>query len=214
MSRIKCKIEQGRFLRKTVGGLERVRENSREQGAMKRFFTENLAVLLLFVASSGCFCATSAAKEIWPRSEQAAAAQASSAKARFEQGQAALQAGDLDAAEKAFRGVLENEPNSAAAYANLGVIAMRRKSWDAALGDLRKAEKLAPRLTGVRLNIGLVEFHRGRYAEAIAPLESVLRDQPGSGKRATCWGCARCLRITLRRRRKRWSRCGKNARAM
>ena len=37
-------------------------------------------------------------------------------------------------------------------------------------------------MTGVRLNIGLVEFRRGKYAEAIAPLESVLRDEPGSGQ--------------------------------
>jgi len=37
-------------------------------------------------------------------------------------------------------------------------------------------------MTGVRLNIGLVEFRRGGYAEAIAPLQSVLRDEPASGQ--------------------------------
>ena len=45
-------------------------------------------------------------------------------------------------------------PGAGAAYANLGVIAMRRKDWDHALALLRKAEKLAPKMAGIRLNIG------------------------------------------------------------
>jgi len=36
------------------------------------------------------------------------------------------------------------------AYANLGVIAMRRKEWDRAIALLRKAEKLEPRMAGIR----------------------------------------------------------------
>src|ERR1700689_334235 len=51
----------------------------------------------------------------------------------FEQGEAALQRGDLTAAERAFRGVLAANPGVAGAYANLGVIAMRRKQWPQAL---------------------------------------------------------------------------------
>ncbi len=68
----------------------------------------------------------------------------------FAKGQTALQSGDLDAAEAAFRRVLVADPRAGSAYANLGVIAMRRKEWDHA------------------------------YAAAIAPLSSVLRDQPDS----------------------------------
>ena len=98
----------------------------------------------------------------------------------FAQGQAALQSGDLPAAEAAFRRVLSVDPQSGAAYANLGVIAMRRKEWDHALTLLQKAEKLAPAMSGVRLNIGLVNYRRGDYAAAIAPLASVVRDQPDS----------------------------------
>jgi tetratricopeptide (TPR) repeat protein len=41
---------------------------------------------------------------------------------------------------------------------------------------------LSPKLAGVRLDIGLVEFRRRNYADAIAPLESVVRDEPGSGQ--------------------------------
>src|SRR5882762_9304115 len=98
----------------------------------------------------------------------------------FAKGQAALQNGDLDAAETAFRQVIADNPNVGAAYSNLGVIAMRRKDWDHAITLLRKAEKLEPKMAGIRLNIGLVEYRRGNYAAAIAPLSSVVRDQPDS----------------------------------
>jgi tetratricopeptide (TPR) repeat protein len=101
-------------------------------------------------------------------------------KASFAQGQAALQSGDLATAEAAFRRVLAVDPQSGAAYANLGVIAMRRKEWDHALSLLQKAEKLEPNMSGIRLNIGLVKYRRGDYVAAIVPLASVVRDQPDS----------------------------------
>jgi tetratricopeptide (TPR) repeat protein len=100
--------------------------------------------------------------------------------ASFAQGQSALQSGDLAGAEAAFRRVLAVDPQSGAAYANLGVIAMRRKEWDHALTLLQKAEKLEPKMSGIRLNIGLVKYHRGDYVGAVAPLVSVVRDQPDS----------------------------------
>ena len=100
--------------------------------------------------------------------------------ASFAEGQAALQSGDLASAEAAFRRVLSVNPQSGAVYANLGVIAMRRKEWDHALTLLQKAEKLEPKMSGIRLNIGLVKYRRGDYAGAIVPLASVVRDQPDS----------------------------------
>src|SRR5208283_4046561 len=102
------------------------------------------------------------------------------AQALFQKGQAALQSGDLDAAEKAFRQVLIADPNAGAAFANLGVISMRRKDWDAALRNLKKAEKLSPKVPGIRLNVALVEFRQGNYREAIPYLQSVVRDDPSS----------------------------------
>jgi tetratricopeptide (TPR) repeat protein len=98
----------------------------------------------------------------------------------FAAGQAALQAGKLDEAERAFRDVLAIDPASAAAYANLGVIHMRRKQWPTALTDLHKAEKLAPQVAGIRLNIGLVYFRQSNFGDAIKPFESVVRDAPDS----------------------------------
>src|SRR5271170_1438403 len=69
----------------------------------------------------------------------------------FAEGEAALRAGELDRAEGAFRKVLAADPGAAGAYANLGVIAMRRQQWAHALEMLRKAEQLAPGVAGIRL---------------------------------------------------------------
>jgi tetratricopeptide (TPR) repeat protein len=101
-------------------------------------------------------------------------------KALFAKGEAALKNGDLKEAEAAFRQVLAVDPQAGGAYTNLGVIAMRRKEWDQALGLLEKAAKLDPKVSGIRLNIGLVNYRRGDYAAAIEPLASVVRDQPDS----------------------------------
>ena len=62
----------------------------------------------------------------------------------FAEGEAALRAGELDRAERAFRKVLAADPGAAGAYANLGVIAMRRQQWAQALELLHQAERLAP----------------------------------------------------------------------
>jgi tetratricopeptide (TPR) repeat protein len=98
----------------------------------------------------------------------------------FEAGESALRAGKLDDAERAFRQVLAIDPASGGAYANLGVIHMRRKRWGPALNDLHKAENLLPNVAGIRLNVGLVYFRQSDFGSAIKPFESVVRDSPGS----------------------------------
>ncbi len=98
----------------------------------------------------------------------------------FAAGEAALRAGKLDEAERAFRQVLAIDPGVAGAYANLGVIHMRRKQWPQALEMLHKAEKLAPDMAGIRLNIGLAYFRQSDFARAIRPFESVVKQSPDS----------------------------------
>jgi len=109
-----------------------------------------------------------------------AATQPADTRQIFEQGQQALGRGDLATAEKAFRRVLEAEPNNVGAHGNLAVVYMRRREWKPALAELRSAERLAPNVPGIRLNIGLVYYRQSDYPRAIAPFESVLRDQPDS----------------------------------
>jgi len=84
----------------------------------------------------------------------------------FNEGEAALASGDLDAAERNFRQVVSVNPQIAGAYANLAVIQMRRKRWIAAIANLERAQKLAPQISGIRLNIGLGYYRQGDYWHA------------------------------------------------
>jgi tetratricopeptide (TPR) repeat protein len=96
----------------------------------------------------------------------------------FRQGQDALNQGRLDQAERDFQQVLALNPQSGGAYANLGVVYMRRKQWPKALEMLRKAERLMPREPGIRLNIGLAYYRQNQFLKAIPAFELVVRDQP------------------------------------
>jgi tetratricopeptide (TPR) repeat protein len=96
----------------------------------------------------------------------------------FQHGQDALTNGQLEEAERDFRRVLAIDPKASAAYANLGVVYMRRKQWAKALEELNKAEPLMPQVAGIRLNIGLAYYRQNEFLQAIAPFESVVRDEP------------------------------------
>ncbi|MGC2647890.1 MAG: tetratricopeptide repeat protein, partial [Candidatus Sulfotelmatobacter sp.] len=93
-------------------------------------------------------------------------------------GQEALKENRLAEAERDFRQVLAANPEVGGAYANLGVVYMRRKQWSKALEALRQAEHLMPAVAGIRLNIGLAYFRQNEFLKAIPLFESVVRDQP------------------------------------
>src|SRR5271156_6755860 len=112
----------------------------------------------------------------------------------FAEGEAALRAGELERAAVAFKKVLAADPNAAGAYANLGVIAMRRQQWGQALELLQNAERLAPNVAGIRLNIGLVYYRQNDFHAAIEPFESVVRDKPESVQARYLLGLAIFLR--------------------
>ena len=61
---------------------------------------------------------------------------------------------------------------------------MRRRDWKPALTQLQAAQRLAPKMPGIRLNIGLVYTRQADYPRAIRTFESVLRDQPESTTQA------------------------------
>jgi tetratricopeptide (TPR) repeat protein len=96
----------------------------------------------------------------------------------YEAGDSALQRGQLAEAEQNFLKITAIKPQDLRAHVNLGVIYMRQKNWKRALEELRTAEKIAPRIPGIRFNIALVYYRQRDYHQAIAPFESVLRDQP------------------------------------
>src|SRR6266404_937991 len=143
-----------------------------------------VVLLLLFLSSgmtSGVTNTISLQSAATPTKKAAGAAPATrDPQNLFEAGEAALRAGKLDEAERAFRQVLAINPGVAGAYANLGVIHMRRKQWPQALEMLHKAERLAPDVAGIRLNIGLTYFRQNDFARAIRPFESVVEQSPDS----------------------------------
>jgi Tfp pilus assembly protein PilF len=126
----------------------------------------------------------------------------------FESGQHALDSGDLADAEKDFRAVLAAEPDNVGAHGNLAVVHMRRKEWGAALAELRSAERLAPKMPGIRLNIGLVYYRQGDYGRAIQPFGwSAI--SPNPRRRAISWASAIFSRSATPKRPIPWNRCGR-----
>ncbi|MGP0017545.1 MAG: tetratricopeptide repeat protein [Candidatus Sulfotelmatobacter sp.] len=133
--------------------------------------------------TSGCFVVlllAAMAMAIPPRQASSETARPADPAKLFQLGQDALAHGQLDDAERDFRQVLQLDPQSGAAYANLGVVSMRRKQWTKALEMLHKAERLSvmPQVTGIRLNLGLAYFKQSEFLQAIPEFESVLHDQP------------------------------------
>ena len=147
------------------------------------FRVSSFVLFLLFLSSgmtSGVTKTMSVQSTATAKKASGAARAARDPQKLFEAGEAALHAGKLDDAERAFRQVLAINPGVAGAYANLGVIHMRRKQWPQALEMLHKAEKLAPDIAGIRLNIGLAYFRQNDFARAIQPFESVVQQSPDS----------------------------------
>lgn len=92
----------------------------------------------------------------------------------FRVGQRELQAGRYLEAESAFREVLRLDPQSAAAYSNLGVVYMRLARFDAAIEAFEQAARRAPRVAGIYLNLGLAFQHQSRFREAIPHFQRAL----------------------------------------
>ena len=96
----------------------------------------------------------------------------------FEAAQQALAAHDYPKAEQGFREVLKIDPQSAAAYSNLGVVYIREGKYDAAIGAFTHAKKLPPQMPGLDLNLGLAYYYKHDFASAIGAFERVLRFDP------------------------------------
>jgi tetratricopeptide (TPR) repeat protein len=85
--------------------------------------------------------------------------------------QDALRSNQLEIAAKEFREILRLEPDSAEAYANLGVIAYKERDYTQAEQSFSAALKLNSALWDAQAFVGLCELHLGRPAEAKVVLE-------------------------------------------
>jgi len=89
----------------------------------------------------------------------------------FERAQTALKASQLETAADEFRQILRLDPKSAAAHANLGMIAYRQANYAQAVQSFGVALKLNPSLWDAQAFLGLSHARLGRGLEARPYLE-------------------------------------------
>jgi Tfp pilus assembly protein PilF len=97
---------------------------------------------------------------------------------RFSEGVADLKAGQLDAAERAFRDVLRAGGERAFVHHNLGLVLRERGHHADALVEFRAATKLDPSFGPARLLAGTTLLAIGRVREARSELERAVRLMP------------------------------------
>ena len=96
----------------------------------------------------------------------------------FYVGLAGLQTGeDVRAKEKLTRAT-EIAPGEPAAWANLGLLAVRQQEFDTAYEKVEKARTLAPDNSQIEALLGLIESKRGRLPEATAHLKKAVELDP------------------------------------
>ena len=96
----------------------------------------------------------------------------------FYVGLAGLQTGeDVRAKEKLTRAT-EIAPGEPAAWANLGLLAVRQQEFDTAYEKVEKARALAPDNSQIEALLGLIESKRGRLTEAATHLKRAVELDP------------------------------------
>jgi hypothetical protein len=100
----------------------------------------------------------------------------------FHGGVAALDVDANDQALPRLTRATQLVPAEPAAWANVGLLAIRMGEYDKAERDLEQARKLAPEIGAIERLIGLLESRRGRNDDAIAHLRRAIELAPGDLK--------------------------------
>ena len=98
----------------------------------------------------------------------------------FQQAVAAHQAGDLDAAERLYRAVIDADPKTLAARANLAVVAFQRGDLAGGIAWLDASLAIEPRQAAVLSNRAEALTHLGRPEAALADYDRLLALDPGN----------------------------------
>jgi predicted Zn-dependent protease len=88
------------------------------------------------------------------------------------------QDGPTDEAKKEFKQEIEIDPTNAAAQFVLGELARRAGDWDEAVSRFSQAMKHDAGFSEAYLALGMSLAASGKFAQAIAPLESYTKMQP------------------------------------
>jgi len=88
----------------------------------------------------------------------------------------AKQAGDLEAAIREFKRVVELAPNLAAAHVNLGAVYFEKKDYENAIPSLRQALEINPDLPGAQAMLGVALLAQGYASQAVPHLEKAQAD--------------------------------------
>jgi tetratricopeptide (TPR) repeat protein len=97
---------------------------------------------------------------------------------RIEEGVRAHERGDLDAAERIYRTILDAEPGHAQALGLLGAVAFARKRFDEAEQLLRTSLERDPRNLATRYNLGRLEERNEQFEEAAERYRGIIKDVP------------------------------------
>ncbi|MFN0100907.1 MAG: tetratricopeptide repeat protein [Bryobacteraceae bacterium] len=106
------------------------------------------------------------------------AAQVQSPRALFEKAQARERASDWPGAERLYASVIAADPNSAEAYANLGVVLAKQQRFAPAIDRYRSALRLKPQLTALHINLGLALLKTSQPALAAVEFQAFLARNP------------------------------------
>src|SRR5581483_10752538 len=98
--------------------------------------------------------------------------------AQFNLALSAWQAGDRDAAAKAFQAVLGLEPNSVDALRGLAALAVEREQWEQALDYQAKLIELGERSPELFYNTGLLLQKSGQVEDAVKLYREALVERP------------------------------------
>jgi len=84
--------------------------------------------------------------------------------------------GDVDAAFNSFSAFKKKNPQNFANHYGLGLCAVRKKNWQEALVNFKKASSLKPDEPIILRELGICHFYLGQFSSAIGILEKVPED--------------------------------------
>ncbi len=129
---------------------------------------------ILIAVGLGCFHAPAAAQ------------QSSQADELAQQGQQAMQSGQLDKAEAAFTQLAKLQPTIAEIPATLGVVYFQANKLDLAIESLRHALRLKPSLAKARTLLAICLSETGKTAEALPGLDQCFHSPADPEQRRVC----------------------------